>query len=78
MKIHHALQKNCSPEDESDEAFNRRATLLKSLSLVMSCSPVCEKQALFALLQSYKENAIDQQLIKKVKLRTLPFRLDSM
>ncbi|XP_057207149.1 serine-protein kinase ATM isoform X2 [Triplophysa rosa] len=59
-------QRNCSPEDESDETFNRRATLLKSLSLVMSCSPVCEKQALFALLQSYKENAIDQQLITKV------------
>ncbi|XP_051534451.1 serine-protein kinase ATM isoform X2 [Myxocyprinus asiaticus] len=59
-------QRNCAPEDSPDEMFNRRATLLKSVSMVMSCSPVCEKQALFALLQSYKENNIDEQLIKKV------------
>ncbi|XP_065137946.1 serine-protein kinase ATM [Paramisgurnus dabryanus] len=59
-------QRNCSPEDESDEIFNCRATLLKSISLVMSCSPVCEKQALFALFQSHKENGIEEQLIKKV------------
>lgn len=59
-------QKNCPSEDLPDETFNRRATLLKSVSMVMSCSPVCEKQALFALFQSYKENGIDEQLIKKV------------
>uniref|UniRef100_A0A673I3Z0 non-specific serine/threonine protein kinase n=1 Tax=Sinocyclocheilus rhinocerous TaxID=307959 RepID=A0A673I3Z0_9TELE len=53
-------------EDLPDETFNRRAVLLKSVSMVMSCSPVCEKQALFALVQSYKENSIDEQLIKKV------------
>ncbi|XP_067221098.1 serine-protein kinase ATM isoform X2 [Chanodichthys erythropterus] len=60
------LQKNCPSEDLPDETFNRRATLLKSVSMVMSCSPVCEKQALFALFQSYKENNIDEQLIRKV------------
>uniref|UniRef100_A0A8C1LW48 non-specific serine/threonine protein kinase n=1 Tax=Cyprinus carpio TaxID=7962 RepID=A0A8C1LW48_CYPCA len=58
--------KNCPSEDLPDETFNRRAVLLKSVSMVMSCSPVCEKQALFALVQSYKENSIDEQLIKKV------------
>lgn len=34
--------------------------------MVLCCSPVCEKQALFALFQSYKENNIEEQLIKKV------------
>uniref|UniRef100_A0A8B9JDB5 ATM serine/threonine kinase n=1 Tax=Astyanax mexicanus TaxID=7994 RepID=A0A8B9JDB5_ASTMX len=60
------IQRNSPPEDLPDESFNRRATLLKSLSVVMCCSPVCEKQALFALFQSYKENGIEEQLIKKV------------
>ncbi|KAK7172240.1 hypothetical protein R3I93_004526 [Phoxinus phoxinus] len=59
-------QKSCPSEDLPDETFNRRATLLKSVSVVMSCSPVCEKQALFALFQSYKENSIEEQLINKV------------
>lgn len=63
------LQKKCPSEDLPDETFNRRAVLLKSVSMVMSCSPVCEKQALFALVQSYKENSIDEQLIKKVKIQ---------
>ncbi|CDQ78668.1 unnamed protein product [Oncorhynchus mykiss] len=60
------LQKNSSPEDLSDETFNRKATLLKSVSVVLCCSPVCEKQSLFALFQSYKENNIEEPLIKKV------------
>uniref|UniRef100_A0AAY5EVM8 non-specific serine/threonine protein kinase n=1 Tax=Electrophorus electricus TaxID=8005 RepID=A0AAY5EVM8_ELEEL len=55
-----------APEDLPDETSNRRATLLKSLSVVMCCSPVCEKQALFALIQSHKENAIEEPLLKKV------------
>uniref|UniRef100_A0A4W5QBQ1 non-specific serine/threonine protein kinase n=1 Tax=Hucho hucho TaxID=62062 RepID=A0A4W5QBQ1_9TELE len=55
-----------SPEDLSDETFNRKATLLKSVSVVLCCSPVCEKQSLFALFQSYKENNIEEPLIKKV------------
>ncbi|XP_053342610.1 serine-protein kinase ATM isoform X1 [Clarias gariepinus] len=68
------LQRNSSPEDLPDETFNRRATLLKSLSMVMCCSPVCEKQALFALFQSYKENNIEETLIKKV-LASVSFSL---
>lgn len=59
-------QRSISAEDQQDEAFNRKATLLKSLSVVLCCSPVCEKQSLFALFQSYKENNIEEQLIKKV------------
>ena len=34
--------------------------------MVLRCSPVCEKQALFALFQSYKENHVEERLIKKV------------
>uniref|UniRef100_A0A6Q2X681 non-specific serine/threonine protein kinase n=1 Tax=Esox lucius TaxID=8010 RepID=A0A6Q2X681_ESOLU len=49
-----------------DETLNRRATLLKSVSVVLCCSPVCEKQSLFAVFQSYKENNIEEALIKKV------------
>ncbi|KAG5269701.1 hypothetical protein AALO_G00205070 [Alosa alosa] len=60
------IEKCVAPEDLPDETYNRRATLLKSVAMVMCCSPVCEKQALFALLQSYKENSIEERLIKKV------------
>ncbi|XP_076837050.1 serine-protein kinase ATM isoform X2 [Brachyhypopomus gauderio] len=60
------LQRGVAQEDLPDETFNRRAALLKSLSVVMCCSPVCEKQALFALIQSHKENAIQLPLVEKV------------
>ncbi|KAJ7995488.1 hypothetical protein DPEC_G00245090 [Dallia pectoralis] len=60
------IQKSSPPEDLSDETFNRKATLLKSLSVVLCCSPVFEKQCLFALFQSYMENHIEEALIKKV------------
>uniref|UniRef100_A0AAQ5XCA8 non-specific serine/threonine protein kinase n=1 Tax=Amphiprion ocellaris TaxID=80972 RepID=A0AAQ5XCA8_AMPOC len=60
------LPRSSSSEDQQDETFNRKATLLKSLSVVLCCSPVCEKQSLFALFQSYKENNIEEQLIKKM------------
>ncbi|XP_056296649.1 serine-protein kinase ATM-like isoform X3 [Pseudoliparis swirei] len=58
--------RSSSAEDQTDELFNRKATLLKTLSVVLCCSPVCEKQSLFALFQSYKENSIEEQLIKKM------------
>nr|XP_020455917.1 serine-protein kinase ATM [Monopterus albus] len=60
------LPRSSSSEEQQDEAFNRKATLLKSLSVVLCCSPVCEKLSLFALFQSYKENDIEEQLIKKM------------
>ncbi|XP_057694572.1 serine-protein kinase ATM isoform X1 [Corythoichthys intestinalis] len=58
--------KSKSTDHEQDEMFNRKATLLKSLSVILCCSPVCEKQVLFALFQSYKENNIEEHLIKKM------------
>ncbi|KAM9318497.1 serine-protein kinase ATM [Pholidichthys leucotaenia] len=60
------LPRSTSLEDQEDEKFNRTVTLLKSLSVVLCCSPVCEKQSLFALFQSYKENGIEEELIKKM------------
>lgn len=59
-------QRSVSQDDRADESFNRRAALLKCLSVIMCCSPVCEKQALFALFQSYKENNVEEKLILKV------------
>lgn len=67
--MHYHTQKGGSPNDQPDEAFNRKATLLRSLSVVLCCSPVCEKQCLFALFQSYKENNVEEELIKKVFIR---------
>lgn len=61
-----SFQRSVSQDDQADESFNRRAALLKCLSVIMCCSPVCEKQALFALFQSYKENNVDEKLILKV------------
>lgn len=60
------LPRSRSSVEQQDETFNRKATLLKCLSVVLCCSPVCEKQSLFALFQSYKENNIEEQLIKKM------------
>ena len=34
--------------------------------VVLYCSPVCEKQALFALCKSVKENGLEPHLVKKV------------
>ncbi|NP_001081968.1 ATM serine/threonine kinase L homeolog [Xenopus laevis] len=53
------------PDEVPDETWNRRATLLMLISAILRCSPVCEKQALFAICQSVKENGLDPQLIRK-------------
>ncbi|KAJ8280888.1 hypothetical protein GJAV_G00060510 [Gymnothorax javanicus] len=60
------VQKSVEAEEREDEACNRGATLLKALAVVLCCSPVCEKQALFALFQAHRENAIQEPLLKKV------------
>ncbi|XP_058145086.1 serine-protein kinase ATM [Dasypus novemcinctus] len=49
-----------------DELYNRKAVLLTVIAMVLYCSPVCEKQALFALCKSVKENGLEPHLIKKV------------
>ncbi|KAM6385450.1 serine-protein kinase ATM isoform 4-T10 [Alca torda] len=55
-----------SPEDLLDKQCNGKAVLLMLIAMVLCCSPVCEKQALFAICQSVKENGLDPQLVKKV------------
>uniref|UniRef100_A0A4W3IEU8 non-specific serine/threonine protein kinase n=1 Tax=Callorhinchus milii TaxID=7868 RepID=A0A4W3IEU8_CALMI len=64
----------CCAQEFQDEECNRRATLLVLISSIICCSPVCEKQALFAICQSLKENKLDPKLVKKV-LETLSTRL---
>ncbi|XP_028903598.1 serine-protein kinase ATM isoform X1 [Ornithorhynchus anatinus] len=54
------------PEEVQDERCNRKAVLVTLISMILYCSPVCEKQALFAMCQSVKENGLEPQLIKKV------------
>ncbi|XP_011366455.1 serine-protein kinase ATM isoform X2 [Pteropus vampyrus] len=49
-----------------DEIYNRKAVLLMTIAVVLYSSPVCEKQALFALCKSVKENGLEPHLIKKV------------
>ncbi|XP_037361576.1 serine-protein kinase ATM [Talpa occidentalis] len=49
-----------------DEIYNRKSLLLMMIAVVLCCSPVCEKQALFALCKSVKENGLEPHLIKKV------------
>ncbi|KAG8584718.1 hypothetical protein GDO81_004739 [Engystomops pustulosus] len=54
------------PEDLPDEKYNRNSTLLMLVSVILFSSPVCEKQALFAICQSVKQNNLDPQHIRKV------------
>uniref|UniRef100_A0A8C5M9Z2 non-specific serine/threonine protein kinase n=1 Tax=Leptobrachium leishanense TaxID=445787 RepID=A0A8C5M9Z2_9ANUR len=56
---------NLDPEDLLDEQYNRKSTLLTLISVTLLSSPVCEKQALFAICQSVKENGLDPQLTRK-------------
>nr|XP_033803696.1 serine-protein kinase ATM isoform X2 [Geotrypetes seraphini] len=68
MKVQEGMRhlSSVSPEELPDEQCNRKATLLMLVSKILCCSPVCEKQALFAIYQSAKENGIEPQLVKKV------------
>ncbi|XP_038177673.1 serine-protein kinase ATM isoform X1 [Arvicola amphibius] len=52
--------------DLLDEIHNRKSVLLMVIAVVLHCSPVCEKQALFALCKSVKENGLEPHLVKKV------------
>uniref|UniRef100_A0A8C3QT69 non-specific serine/threonine protein kinase n=1 Tax=Cyanoderma ruficeps TaxID=181631 RepID=A0A8C3QT69_9PASS len=49
-----------------DKQDNGKAVLLMLITMVLCCSPVCEKQALFAICQSVKENGLEPHLVKKV------------
>ncbi|XP_074906086.1 serine-protein kinase ATM isoform X3 [Buteo buteo] len=57
---------DASPEDLLDKQCNGKAVLLMLITMVLCCSPVCEKQALFAICQSVKENGLEPHLVKKV------------
>ncbi|XP_052616393.1 serine-protein kinase ATM isoform X2 [Peromyscus californicus insignis] len=52
--------------DLLDEIHNRKSVLLMVIAVVLHCSPVYEKQALFALCKSVKENGLEPHLVKKV------------
>uniref|UniRef100_A0A6J0UF85 non-specific serine/threonine protein kinase n=1 Tax=Pogona vitticeps TaxID=103695 RepID=A0A6J0UF85_9SAUR len=55
-----------SQENLSDEEYNKRSVLLVLLSIILCCSPVCEKQALFAIFQCVKQNGLEPQLVSKI------------
>ncbi|KAM6342208.1 serine-protein kinase ATM isoform 4-T5 [Podargus strigoides] len=57
---------DASPEDLLDKQCNGKAVLLMLIAMVLCCSPVCEKQALFAICQCVKENGLEPHLVKKV------------
>ncbi|XP_042315979.1 serine-protein kinase ATM isoform X2 [Sceloporus undulatus] len=53
-------------ESLPDEEHNRKIVLLMLLTVILRCSPVCEKRALFAIFQCVKENGLEPQLVRKV------------
>nr|XP_056714051.1 serine-protein kinase ATM [Euleptes europaea] len=57
---------NGSQENLPDEEYNRKSVLLMLISMILCCSPVCEKQALFAMFQCVKENGLEPLLVRKV------------
>ncbi|XP_064027162.1 serine-protein kinase ATM isoform X2 [Pogoniulus pusillus] len=60
------VRDDASPEDLLDKQCNGKAVLLMLTTMLMCCSPICEKQALFAICQSVKENGLEPHLVKKV------------
>ncbi|NXF07653.1 ATM kinase, partial [Smithornis capensis] len=56
---------DASPEDLLEKQHNGKAVLLMLITMVLCCSPVCEKQALFAICQSVKENGLEPHLVLK-------------
>ncbi|CAI5773239.1 serine-protein kinase ATM isoform X1 [Podarcis lilfordi] len=64
-------------ENLPDEEYNRKSVLLMLITMILRCSPVCEKQALFAVFQCVKENGLEPHLVRKVLERipgTLGYR----
>ncbi|XP_060036103.1 serine-protein kinase ATM isoform X1 [Erinaceus europaeus] len=69
LKIQEGMREMSHRDQNSellDESYNRKSVLLMMVAVVLSCSPVCEKQALFALCKSVKVNGLEPHLIKKV------------
>ncbi|XP_062983150.1 serine-protein kinase ATM [Elgaria multicarinata webbii] len=55
-----------SEQNLPDEEYNRKSVLLMLIIMVLRCSPVCEKQALFAIFQCVKKNGLEPKLVTKV------------
>nr|DBA32689.1 TPA: hypothetical protein GDO54_000462 [Pyxicephalus adspersus] len=78
MKVQEGMsflsRSNQDPEELLDEKCNRKSTLLMLVSVILLSSPVCEKQALFAICQSVKENGLDPVLVLEKVSSTLGYR----
>uniref|UniRef100_A0A8C3MZA8 non-specific serine/threonine protein kinase n=1 Tax=Geospiza parvula TaxID=87175 RepID=A0A8C3MZA8_GEOPR len=67
LRVQEGMKTSCfHPEGLLDKQSNGKAVLLMLITMVLCCSPVCEKQALFAICQSVKENGLEPHLVKKV------------
>ncbi|XP_075580028.1 serine-protein kinase ATM [Pelecanus crispus] len=64
--MRNVVRSDASPEYLLDKQCNGKAVLLMLITMVLCCSPVCEKQALFAICQSVKENGLEPHVVKKV------------
>ena len=53
-------------EQQNEEGANRTASLLAVLAGVSRFSPVCEKKAVFALIQAIRLNGIEISQMQKV------------
>ena len=58
-------------EEQNEEGVNRTASLLSVLASVSRCSPVCEKKALFALVQAIRLNGIEITQMMKVCINSV-------
>ncbi|NXU56060.1 ATM kinase, partial [Turnix velox] len=63
--VRNLVRDDASLEDRLDREYNGKAILLMLITMVLCCSPVCEKQALFAVCQSVKKYGLDPPLVLK-------------
>uniref|UniRef100_A0A8D2J9V7 non-specific serine/threonine protein kinase n=1 Tax=Varanus komodoensis TaxID=61221 RepID=A0A8D2J9V7_VARKO len=66
LKVQEGMMSVSCEENLPDEEYNRKSVLLMLITMVLRCSPVCEKQALFAVFQCVKRNGLEPQLVRKV------------
>ncbi|XP_072019634.1 serine-protein kinase ATM-like [Amphiura filiformis] len=66
------LKGKITVEEQNEEGVNRTASLLSVLASVSRFSPVCEKKALFALIQAIRLNSIEIAQMMKVHSRFSP------
>uniref|UniRef100_A0A8C4LRV0 Serine-protein kinase ATM n=1 Tax=Equus asinus asinus TaxID=83772 RepID=A0A8C4LRV0_EQUAS len=66
LKAQEGMRQRAENPELLDDIYNRKAVLLMMIAVVLCCSPVCEKQALFALCKSVKDDGLEPHLVKKV------------